>query len=265
MKNLYIAVFIALAASSTFISSCSYNPGPNSVPVDTSHYSKLTFKKDFHARYDIFVVDTADKNGNNVDHRIDSTRINVQEIVVDTGITYKGKTNVARVVTYMPAPNKNDTGYFYQDPNGDLYRYNYGFSILNQYTFLTQAIGHDIDVGWVLAAKIEAPSGTTWVAKIDTEHIQAPQLDVFLTSQATMKDDTTILVGTETIKARHVQHKVTASTPPGIAETGEVNIDSYMSADLSAVLIDFFRHSTLQGQLSNSKTQGKIKIMTSHN
>lgn len=272
MKKLYISAFLTLALSAALLSSCSYNPGPNVLPADTTHNSKLTIKQDFKARYDIYVVDTS-KNGNNADIiSPDSVKKNIEQIVIDTtrsltdknGIT---KNHVAVVITYInPQGSPQDTGYFYQDPNGDLYRYNFGFSILNQYTFLTQNIGHNIDVGWVLVAKLSAAAGTTWIAKSDTEQIQSPQINVFLKSVATMKADTNIVVGTETFKARHVQHVISAATPTGLGidETGQVIIDSYMSADLGAVLIDFFRHSTLQGKLANSQTQGKFKIMTSY-
>ena len=131
MKKLRSLPIAAIIAATVFLSSCSYNPNSNPPPGPTA---KMNFQKDFHANYDIFIVDTADKNGNNGYHTGRHRRA-CSEIIV-TNITYpdlKSKTSVALIVTYDGFPTPNDTNYFYQDPNGDLYRYNFGFSILNQF------------------------------------------------------------------------------------------------------------------------------------
>lgn len=275
MKKLYCTFSVSFIALAAFLSSCSYNPGPTVVPIDTTHNSKLTFKKDFDARYDIFLVDTA-KNGNNADHinLTDSVKKNIEEKIIDTtrsltdknGIT---KNHVAVIVTYTNPPGSSqDTNYFYQDPNGDLYRYNFGFSILNQFTYLTQAIGSNVDVGWVLAAKMASAEGTTWVARTDSVLIQSLGIWVYLSSQGQMMADTSFLVGTETIKARHSRNTVTATAAGGAStggESGIVMIDSYYSAAINAVVEDFFRHVTLSGSLLKQQAQGKFKILTTHN
>ncbi len=260
MKKLYFLLIGAFIGTSAFISSCSYNPG--STPPSTTPTALLNFKLQVHSSFDVTVVDTADANGNNPDRILANTRKNFQEIIVDTALTYMGKFPVARIIFFdTTLTPKNDTGYFYQDPNGDLYRYNFGFSILNQFTALTQFIGSQVNVGWVLAAKMTSAEGTQWVARTDSVLVQAYNLEVYLSSQGRMMADTTFLVGTETIKARHSRNVVTASAGSG-SQTGNVVIDSYYSTDIGEVVEDFFRHVSLSGSFLNQQAQGKLKILT---
>jgi len=263
MKKIHILAIGAIFGITAILSSCS-SSSDTTPPDTTGPTAKMNFKKDFHSQYDIFVVDSADASGNNGDRILGSTRVSAPEIIVDTALSFMGKTNVVRIVTFMTPPALNDTNYFYQDPNGDLYRYNYGFSILNQFSYLVQAIGSPVDVGWVLAAKMTSKEGTTWVAKTDSVLIQQFNIPVYLTSQATMLSDTTFLVDTSHVKARHVQHIITAKAGNGVAQDGKVIIDSYLSTDINAVVEDFFRHVKLSGQLLNAQAQGKLKIMTSY-
>ena len=262
MKKLYFAAFIALTASAALLSSCSYNPGPNVVPADTTYSKQVKFTKAHTSYYDISQVDTADVNGNYADQIVGSTRVNVQEIVIDTGLQYKGKTNVTKIVTYT---TPTDTNYFYTDPaNGNLYRYNFGFSTLNQNGILTNALGQQIDVGWVLCSKPGASVGTTWQAAFDSINIPSYNLTVYVKSIATTKKDTAITVGNYTLKATHVQFLVTATTPTGSLanETGSVIVDSYLAPDIGEVAIDFFRHTKLSGNIINTQTRGSFKILT---
>jgi hypothetical protein len=245
-------LFIGFAA---ILSSCSYEPGATGQSVNSP------FKKDFTASYDISSVDTAG-TGHTADAILTAGRVSAQEITVDTGVTYKGKSGVARIVTFTtPTP---DTNYFYQDANGNLYRYNFGFTILNQFPYLVTAFGSNIDVGWVLAAKMNSTNGTTWTARDnDTLTIQGFNVPVVLSSQGIVLADTTFTIGTSQVKAKHMRNTVTA-TAIGFVENGEAVIDSYYSADLGAVVEDYFHHVNLAGQLLNQQAQGKFKIMTSH-
>src|ERR1041385_8246716 len=114
MKKL--SVFILGMCTAILFSSCSSSTSPGT----TTTAPKMNFKKGLHAQYNIFAVDTADKNGNNADLIVgDPTP--VSEITVDTGLTYRGKSHVALVVTYDKNSTPKDSNYFYQDANGDLY------------------------------------------------------------------------------------------------------------------------------------------------
>jgi hypothetical protein len=262
MKNQY---YLFILATSALLSSCSYN-GASNPPVTTTDSTLVNFKQGFHSQFDVFVVDTADASGNNGDKILNSTRKSVQEITVSTGITYKGKSNVAMVVTF---DQTNDTNYFYQDPNGDLYRYNFGFNILNQYSFLVQALGKPIDEGWVLASKMKSSAGTPWVAKSE-DSIQLAGLGlnlyVHFSSSAQMLADTTIIVGTTSLVCRHARHHVIAFVPQGQFghETGDAYVDTYISTSIGAVPLDFYHHVVLSGTLLTAQAQGKFKLMTSY-
>ncbi len=258
MKKLHLFSLAGFIAATAFLSSCSYNPGSTVPPSGTP----LDFKKAFNGNYDIFVVDTADANGNNPDKIISTSKISVSDIVADTGLTYQGKSHVTKIMTYQ-GNTLTDSNYYYQDPNGDLYRYNFGFNILNQFTYLTQAIGSNVDVGWVLASKMISPTGTTWVARTDSVLIQSFNVWVYLSSQGEMMADTTFLIGTQTVKARHARNIVNASAAANLAN-GQAIVDSYYSSDINAVVEDFFRHVKLTGGI-NQQVQGQLKIMTSHN
>ncbi len=264
MKKLYFLLIPALLCTITFLNSCSSNPSSSNPPPSGT---PLDFKMAFHGNYDIFVVDTADANGNNPDKIIGSPKISVQDIVTDTGLSYQGKSHVTKIITYQGNNNPIDSNYFYQDPNGDLYRYNFGFSILNQFTYLTQVIGSNVDVGWVLAAKLTSGNGTTWVAGTDSVSVQSLGVEVYLKSEGQMMNDTTFLIGTTTVNARHSRNTVTATAGTGVApygESGIVILDSYYSTDINAVVCDFIRHVKLNGGLLNQQAQGKFKIMTSY-
>ncbi|MFI5264602.1 MAG: hypothetical protein ACHQM6_08815, partial [Candidatus Kapaibacterium sp.] len=225
--------------------------------------------------YDITIVDTA-INGNNPDHLTDSVRKDVQEKIIDTtkSITDKNsvtKNHVAVSITFShpippnPAGTAQDTDYLYQDPNGDLYRYNFGFSILNQFPFIVQIAGGNVDVGWVLAAKLTSSVGTKWVAKTDTVIISGG-LSIYLLSEGEMMADTSFVLGTQTIKTRHARNTVTATALGGapVGETATVILDSYYSTDINAVVCDFFRHVTLIGSQYSKQAQGTFKVMTSY-
>jgi hypothetical protein len=266
MKKLHFATFIVLTITSGFLFSCSSGSGPNVTPADTTYSKKMIFTKDHHSQYDISQVDTADASGNNGDLILGSTRVNVQEIVVDSGLIYKGRYNVTEIVTFSTPP---DTNYFYVDPsNGNLYRYNFGFSTLNQNGILLAVLGQQIDVGWVLCSKPGASVGTTWQAAYDSVAINYSgiSLNVYIKSIATTKKDTSITVGLNTIKATHVQFNVTAATPTTFPypETGSVLVDTYLAPDIGEVAIDFYHHSTLSGNLAKTQTRGSFKILTSY-
>jgi len=264
MKKLYLAL---LAAGVALISSCSYN-GAATTPPGATDSTLVTFKTQFTANFDEFVVDTAHGNSGMGDTVLSDNRISVQDIVVDTGLTYKGYSHVAKVVT-MQGSLAIDSDFYYQDPSGDLYRYNFGFKILNSYAVLVAAIGAPVDQGWILAARMKSASGTTWIAKqedsIAVTFING--LYVHFSSSAQMLADTTIIVGTQSLKCRHARHHVIASVPQGQYghEAGDAYVDTYVCPALGAVPIDFYHHVVLAGSLTTSQAQGKFKLMTSHN
>ena len=263
MKKIYLTAFLVFA-STAILSSCSYNPGPNVTPADTTYSGKLNFTKDHISYYDISQVDTADASGNKGDMILGNTRVNVQEKIIATNLTYKGKYNVTQIIT---STTPIDTNYYYVDPsNGYFYRYNFGFNTLNQNGILTSVLGQQIDVGWVLCSKPGASVGTTWTAAYDSIFVPSYNTSVYFQSIATTQKDTLITVGLNTIKATHVQFNVSAKTPPTfpVSETGNLIVDTYLAPDIGEVAIDFFRHTKLSGAIINTQTRGSFKILTQY-
>src|SRR5438874_7183827 len=118
MKAKSILFVTAIAG---ILSSCSSN---SVTPIPSQN---LNFKKDFTANYDISIVDTnGNGNGHNSDSILAEGRKSVTDIVIDTAASWGGKNNIVKIKEFQNG-QAIDSEYFYQDPNGDLYRYNFGF------------------------------------------------------------------------------------------------------------------------------------------
>ncbi len=259
-----LASGILLVFCTIILSSCGDSGGGGT----SNTYTPVTvkFKQGFNGSYDLFLVDTADAQGNNGDHIInDSVQRNVQELVLSTSAAYPSANGNA-VISMLFNSAPPDSNYYYQDKDGFLWRYNYGFNILNKYSDLTNAIGGPVNVGWVLVAKPGAPSGTTWVGKNDSANIQTPfgNVKVYLNDAAMALNDTSFVISDSTIKTTHVRHTVTA-TVQGISTTaGQIVVDTYLSSDLGMTVEDFFHHSVINYP-TKIQSRGSLKIMTNFN
>ncbi len=244
-----VAMFLCVFA----LNSCSTDtPSDNN---NTYTVKKMKFTAGSSHYFNLFLVDTADKSGNNGDKIIaDSAQYNRQELTIDTALTYKGFSNVTRMIF---ASNQPDTNYYYQDASGNVWRYNYGFNILNKFQFLVNALGGPVDVGWVLVAKPGATDGTTWIGKSDSTIVQSLGFKVYFTDNATVMNDTVITVSSDAITTQHIRHVILAST---FGTTGTVNIDTYVSPELGTTVMDFFHHSKIVGGY-NLQARGSQKIM----
>lgn len=246
------AAIVAMLLCLFALNSCSSDTPAGNTPTPVV---KMKFTAGSSHYFNLFLVDTADKSGNNGDKIIaDSAQYNRQELTIDTALTYKGFSNVTRMIF---ASNQPDTNYYYQDASGNVWRYNYGFSLLNKFQPLTLFIGSQIDVGWVLVAKPGATAGTTWIGKSDSTIVQSLGLKVYFTDNATVMNDTTITVSSEAIITQHIRHVILAST---LGTTGTVNIDTYVSPELGTTVMDFFHHAKIVGGY-NLQARGSQKIM----
>ncbi len=254
MKNFFV-FGLAIATVAVAISSCGSDE-PSTPQTYTP--TKVHFRGDGFAKYDLFKVDTPDASGNNPDRLIPNLT-GVEESIVDTAVPFPNNVKAVKSVFSTTPP---DTSFYYQDANGDLYRYNYGFSALNNYPLLLQYVGHPVDVGWVLIAKPGSPAGTTWVGKKDSVFVPAFFGWFQLQDQATTMDDTTFVVSNgkdTTLKAIHVRHNVTIHSA-GNEILGSIFVDTYFSPDLGLTIEDFYHYSTITGALKQ-KNQGSLKIM----
>lgn len=236
---------------------CDSDSSTTPPPDDNSDTLHFEAKKGFVTRYDEYPVDTA---GPNFDKPIITERVIVSETTVDTGITYSGQSGVSM---HIGPGSKFDTTYFYQDASGDLYRYNYGFDLL-AVPELEPYLERPIDMKWVLLMKFSKKEGATWQAKRDSINVPAFGTKVYFESNATMKADTIIRVGSEDIECRQAEHVITASASfNGIPVNGKIVARAYVSAKYGKVILDYIRSGSISGAL-NSKVRGVYKIMTYH-
>jgi hypothetical protein len=256
MKRFTAFVFVLSVGFALSFESCSNPPTTNEpTKIDTFKYHS-----NFTTKFDQYEVDTSDANGNNPDQIITSSKVQVTEITVDTNMSYAGKTHVLAVrSTYNPATKPADTIYYYQESNGDLYRYNYGFDYLNSFPDLVTYVGHPISVGWVLVAKLGGKEGDKWTAVKDTIESTSFPGGVYLESQATSKPDTTIMVLGEQVQCHHVRFVITGMANMGVLITATEITDTYISSDLGATVWDFFRSVSIPGI---KKVRGSSRIMT---
>ncbi|HET9137409.1 MAG TPA: hypothetical protein VFO76_12290 [Candidatus Kapabacteria bacterium] len=163
MKNFFFLLLAAVVLT-VAVSSCSSSS--TETPPTTYTPTPVHFQQGKIARYDLYLIDTPSSDGSNIDHFVpDSTKYNLEEQVVDTAFAFPLGIKATKTVFASTPP---DTSYYYQDKDGNLFRYNYGFNTLNNFKDLILALGSPVDVGWVLIAKPGAPSGTTWLAKKDS-------------------------------------------------------------------------------------------------
>ena len=228
--------------------------GPLPPPDDSITPLRFEAKAGFVTRYDEYPVDTA---GVYFDKPILSEKRLIEEITTDTALSFEGKTGVS---LHVGPGSRFDTSYFSQDANGDLWSYNYGFSMLNSFQELTNIVGGPINMKWVLLMKFGKKEGATWVAKADSVYLPSFVAYVHLRDTATMMADTVITVGAEQIECRHARHRITASLAPSV---GTIVTDVYVSAKYGKVVWDFVRSGTIDGLLK-AKVQGVFKIMTFH-
>lgn len=226
---------------------------------------KFEAKAGFVSRYDQYAVDTSDAAGNNPDRLATETKVTIVETTIDTGLTFAGRSGVSMHVAEPVGGGKPDTSYYAQDANGDLYRYNYGFSILNNFSDLVVAIGQPVDMGWVLVARLGKKENATWIAKDSSLTVQFLGKPVSFKSSARMLADTSIVVGDSLVLCRAAEHVITAKA--SIANTddvkGEVRARTYISGKYGKVVFDFIRSGKFEG-IYKGKFRGLYKIMTFH-
>lgn len=217
------ATIVAIMAVAAFFAGCSSTTEPtNNTPstVSFTQNAKFTYTEQ---RRDT----TGGTYGND---GIDPTSTDtVHSTVVDTNMSIYGKTHVVAIYNHRTR-NENDTAYIWQDGSGNVYRYNYGADILNNIGAVTLALGHRLEVGWVLQAKMSASTGTGWIAARDTENITLLGQSAIVTirDSATRVADTTITVAGSTTTCVHTVHSVavTLSSLP----VATVRLDNYESA-----------------------------------
>src|SRR5688572_9619175 len=90
MTKFLLSAFFAflIAAGLTSCDSSTSEPNTNQPTV-----LKFSSKKNSIFKYDSYIVDTSDAFGNNPDRLIPESKVVVTETVIDTAVTYDGRSN----------------------------------------------------------------------------------------------------------------------------------------------------------------------------
>ncbi len=255
-KYLFVASFAMFAL--TFIG-CSGSGTVNNPPGPTTDSSKLVFKQGSSTNYQRSTLDSMP--GEPV---VMGSEITFTQALVDTNFALLPYSKVQRYDnTYSTgAP---DSSFLWQNSSDDVYAYNFGIDFLNNNVAVSAVIGK-VNIGWVLQAKMKASIGDKWSAVDTTITLSIPTFGnqaLHIQDTAVVMGDTTILVGTDPIKTRHIQHTVTGTTVVGGATDV---IDTYISASLGATVLNRVHPSNVNAQLlvANKHSQGSVTIMTSH-
>ncbi len=151
----------------------------------------------------------------------------ITSVVLQTGISYRGMSNVTEIQNTHTNPVSVDTTYVSQS-NGNYYHYNYGMETINSTPAALNQVnnGDQINVGWVLQAEFSAAAGGKWAALDTSITITAGALD--LADTATESNDTTVTVGGAGIFAKHSVHSVNLSALGGLVKAN-LMADTYVS------------------------------------
>ena len=183
----------------------------------------------------------------------------ITSTVLTTNASYQGMSGVTEIQNTHTHPASGatmDTTYIAQS-NGNYYHYNYGIEILNGNQSVLNAVnkGKQIDVGWVLQAKLSANSGDKWGA-LDTNltlYYGGTPIDAGFADTATETSDTTITIGASQVVAKHSIHSIVLNAAGAVKDT--LIVDTYVSATDGPVLDKF--HPT---SLAGTPTPGRITI-----
>jgi hypothetical protein len=238
----------------------STTPPPTTTTPSTVHYSaNATYS------YNQYKLDTASTS--TAKDQIDSTSLDViTSMVIDTNATYAGKTGVVVIVNSHTNGDAMDTTREYQD-SGNLYTYNYGLTGLNSNAAAVAAIGHPLDVGWVLQSKLTATTGTTWEADSTSTPliISGFSITVNIVDKATEESDTTVTIKGKSMLAKHSLHSVTASGSIfGATQTLAVMpVDTYVTLEEGMVLNVVHSFQITVPTVISAQVRGQYTAMTS--
>src|SRR6186713_2500009 len=89
MTKIFLSALFAFIIA-TGLMSCDSTSEPN---TNEPTVLKFSAKKNSIFKYDSYIVDTSDAAGNNPDRLIPESKVVITESVIDTGVTYDGRSN----------------------------------------------------------------------------------------------------------------------------------------------------------------------------
>jgi hypothetical protein len=177
----------------------------------------------------------------------------ITSVVLQTGISYQGMSNVTEIQNTHTNPVSMDTTYISQS-NGSYWHYNYGLELLNENpAVLASNNGNPLIAGWVLQAKFSANMSDTWAA-VGTPITFAGQTGE-LTDTATEASDTTLAISSSSVSAKHSVHALEITS---LFVSASGSADTYVSV-LDGPVIDIIHPTTIE----QMATPGRITILLS--
>jgi hypothetical protein len=246
----FFLIIVSVALIGFYVAGCSGDTEP---PATSS--TQLQIKSNAVITYDQYQTDPT--NESKVQGSDDTIK---QKKIQSDSVTIQGRTVLAAFEN-THATGAKDTTYFSQDANGDFYVLNFGSEAIN--AVAEPVINTKVNYGWMLVAKMASASGAQWIGvnnpnvSLGSQYPAATVLD-----SATMKNDTTIAIGTENVKAKHVFHSLVATTF-GARASG--TLDAYVSAALGAIVITNIHPAVGSGLLPPGPYPGIYRIMLTHN
>ncbi len=176
---------------------------------------------------------------------------------------FAGKSNVVEIENVHSNGAIKDTTYIYQE-SGNVYRYNYGLEGLN--SVIANVLGKPVSPGWVIQAKLDAASGTSWKG-IDTSVYvlyNGANLEVKITDNAVEGSDETFIVNGRSMMTKHSVHSVTATLVALSKQIAAITIDNYVTVEEGTVLnIAHSFEFTAPTPYPSTGVAGQYTVMTS--
>ncbi len=224
----YISLFIVLA---TFLSSCSKTDNP--VTPGSSSFVQPKAGSSF--TYDEYATDTTTAQP------VPGSRDTSVQTIVQTGMTYNGKTNVTKIISVTSG--NNDTSYINFESNGDLSVYINGLSIPQKwFTFPTGS------------------KSTNSVTLSDTtQDVFGVSIETKVVLTASFVDNETMTVKGQFLSVTKIKQAFTIT----ITTAGVPNIQSQNSFLYFAPSIGYVTKSEtpVSTDLSGAKAQGHLSIL----
>jgi len=203
--------------------------------------------------------------------------INVTSTLVASNTPWFGMNAQIEQNTYSDG-SPADSGFYSQDPNGDLYSRGFGLSAMVQQMNLTlKQVGFQFpDPGWLLQIRMASAKGISWTAYQKDTSITVNSLNVTIKMHDTvaMQDDSVYVLAGKSYAIKHARHYIWFTADYVLGNLAAYNglIDTYVSADLAATVKNVVHQSaltispTLAGvtKTGNRKMLGTLSLMVGH-
>jgi hypothetical protein len=261
------AILLSAMLGLGLLPSCTYDPSEPPVVEDTT---TVRFKANASATYREYQLDTTGGSQGGTDKEIQSTETMDTATVTDTAATHQGKSKVI-VISHTDTIFTQQKTYYAQDTSGMLYNYNFGVAFINNVAILRSFIvGGKAEIGWVKLGSTKAAVGTKWGDSLGVVKLTGVPLfgdiDILIRDTAFVAADSTFLVGSESITAKHFVHDISLrDMKTGSLATGSSRVEVFVAPKLGLIVREISRMATVSTALTGSMhLNGYSRQMISH-